>query len=78
MQITATELKNNLGKYLELAEKEDIQITKNGRSIVTMSSLNKERVKNMQSIFGAIKTDEPISLDALKYERITKELGYEV
>ena len=31
MTITATELKNNLGKYLILAATEDIFITKNGR-----------------------------------------------
>ena len=31
MSITATELKMNLSKYLMLAEKEDIYITRNGR-----------------------------------------------
>ena len=31
MSITATELKMNLGKYLQLAESEDIFITKNGK-----------------------------------------------
>lgn len=31
MSITATELKMNLGKYLLLAESEDIFITKNGK-----------------------------------------------
>ena len=39
MAITATELKNNLGKYLILAATEDIFITKNGYSdLVVMSS----------------------------------------
>ena len=33
MTITATELKNNLGKYLILAATEDIFITKNGKTI---------------------------------------------
>ena len=32
MSITATELKLNLSKYLLLAEKEDICITKNGQT----------------------------------------------
>lgn len=31
MSITATELKLNLGKYLKLAEHEDIYITRNGK-----------------------------------------------
>ena len=33
MTITATKLKNNLGKYLILAATEDIFITKNGKTI---------------------------------------------
>ena len=31
MQITATELKLNMGKYLSMAGKRDIFITKNGK-----------------------------------------------
>ena len=43
MTITATELKNNLGKYLILAATEDIFITKNGKTICqTHISLSKQ------------------------------------
>ena len=38
MFISATEFKNNLGKYLTLAAKEDIYITKNGKSIAKLTS----------------------------------------
>ena len=38
MEITATEFKKNLGKYLEMAEKEDILITKNGKAIAVLKS----------------------------------------
>lgn len=38
MYISATELKNNLGKYLDLASTEDIFITKNGKVISKLSS----------------------------------------
>ena len=34
--ITATELKNNLGKYLEIARSEDVAITKNGVCIAKL------------------------------------------
>lgn len=37
MKATATEVKNNLGKYLKIAEKEDIVITKNGKEIACLS-----------------------------------------
>lgn len=38
MYITATELKNNLGKYLTLVSSEDIYITKNGRVVSKLTS----------------------------------------
>ena len=38
MLITATEFKNNFGKYLLLAAKEDIFITKNGKTIAKLTS----------------------------------------
>ena len=38
MSITATELKNNLGKYLLLSAKEDIFITKNGKIVAKLTN----------------------------------------
>ena len=38
MSITATELKLNLGKYLLLAEKEDVFITKNGKVVAKLTN----------------------------------------
>ena len=38
MTITATEFKKNLGKYLELSEKEDVLITKNGKTIAVLKN----------------------------------------
>ena len=78
MQITATELKENLGRYLALAETEDIQITKNGRDTVTISNSHKDRVKAMQAIFNIAKTNNSISDDDLRYERLSKKLGYKI
>jgi len=40
MIINATELKNNLGKYLRAAEREDIIITSNGRKIARLSAFH--------------------------------------
>ena len=39
MSITATELKMNLGKYLMLAETEDVFITKNGKGDLAVMSM---------------------------------------
>ena len=38
MFVTATEFKTNLGKYLEMARKQDIFITKNGKNIARLTS----------------------------------------
>ena len=40
MSITATELKNNLGKYLLLSATEDIYITKNGKVVAIKAEDN--------------------------------------
>lgn len=45
MLITATELKNNLGKYLLLAATEDIFITRNGKVVAKLSNPNQDRVE---------------------------------
>ena len=36
MQVTATDFKTNFGKYLNLASKEEIRITKNGVDIALL------------------------------------------
>lgn len=57
MSITATELKNNLGKYLLLAAKEDIYITRNGKVIAKLTNPNQDRVDIAQSLFGVLPSD---------------------
>ncbi|HZX46372.1 MAG TPA: type II toxin-antitoxin system prevent-host-death family antitoxin, partial [Clostridia bacterium] len=40
MRVTTTDMQNAFGKYLSLAEKEDIIITKNGRSVAKLTHYN--------------------------------------
>ncbi len=40
MSITATELKQNLGKYLLLSASEDVYITKNGKVVAKLTKPN--------------------------------------
>ena len=67
MSITATELKMNLGKYLMLAETEDIYITKNGKVIAKLSNPNQDRVEIARSLFGVIPPD--VTLEEAQEER---------
>ena len=57
MSITATELKLNLGKYLMLAETEDIYITRNGKVVAKLSNPYQDRVDVAKSLFGVLSTD---------------------
>ena len=66
MTITASELKNNLEKYIELAETEDIYVTKNDQQRIKISS-TKQR---LLSFIGGISKDIDISNEEIKWERL--------
>lgn len=57
MSVTATELKNNLGKYLLLSATEDIYITKNGKIVAKLSNPHQDRVETAKSLFGILPED---------------------
>jgi antitoxin (DNA-binding transcriptional repressor) of toxin-antitoxin stability system len=60
MVITTTELRSHLGKYLQLASKEDIYITRNGMVVAKLSNPNQERVKIAESLFGILSADQTL------------------
>ncbi len=68
MSITATELKNNLGKYLILAETEDIYITRNGKVVAKLSNPYQDRVDVAKSLFGILPAD--MTLEESREERL--------
>ncbi|MCD7771502.1 MAG: type II toxin-antitoxin system prevent-host-death family antitoxin [Oscillospiraceae bacterium] len=68
MTVTATEFKMNLGKYLVLAETEDVFISKNGKVSVKLVNSNQDKVEAMQSLFGILPSD--VSLEESREERL--------
>lgn len=52
--ITSTELKNNYGKYIRLAETEPIEVTKRGVVIFTMVPKRYELAEKLKSFFGIL------------------------
>ena len=60
MSITATELKQNLSKYLLLAEQEDIYITRNGKVVAKLTNPFQDRVDLAKSLFGILPGDMTI------------------
>ena len=72
MVITATELKTNIGKYLSLAMTEDIVVTKNGKGIVKLSSIQQDKLAILDSLVGII-PDNGMTLDEAKAERLLRQ-----
>ena len=71
MQITATELKLNLGRYLDLVLTEDIWISRHGKTIAKLVNPN---VSSVDSISGILKGKAPADLDrhSMREERTVR------
>ncbi len=70
MNVSVTELENNLEFYLEKAQKEDIYITKNGKIISKLSNPYQTRIQSAQALFNTL--PDTISLVQAKNDRATK------
>ena len=56
MYVTATEFKTNMGKYFELAQRQDIRVTKRGKEIarVIAPEPKKTRAELVDALFGTL------------------------
>ena len=70
MSITASELKMNLGKYLQLSATEDIYITKNGKIIAKLSNPFQDRVDLVESLVGILPKD--VTQEEAREERLSR------
>ena len=79
MLVALSDLKINVGKYVDLADTEDIIITKYGRPAAKIIRYDKElwymkklpeKITSVDSLFGTIPND--IDLDDVRMERLTK------
>lgn len=68
VNVSVSQLKVNIGKYIDLAEKQDIFITKNGKQVAKIVSTKVNKVEAMKSIFGAIPSEA--DLKRSKAERL--------
>jgi prevent-host-death family protein len=79
MQIALSDLKVNVGKYVDLADAEDVIITKYGKPAAKIVRFDKEpwylkkvpeRVTSVEQLFGTLPSD--IDLEDVRTERLTK------
>ncbi len=71
MLVTATEFKNNIGKYLALVATEDILITKNGKTIARLSGAKPNKAEIVRSLVGIIPNDGT-TLEQAREERLAR------
>ena len=71
MLATATEFKENMGKYLALVDSEDIIITKNGKQIAKLTCLNNRDALLTDSLIGVI-PDPAVEPAKLREERLSR------
>ena len=57
MTITTTELKKNQGKYLSLASREDVVVTKYGRPIAKIVGVRSRAIESIETVFGVLPKD---------------------
>jgi len=74
MIINATEFKMRVGKYLKLAEKQEIVITKNGKEVAKLVPINKQGTPNADFLYGLMRNypNKDISPRQIREERIGK------
>ena len=72
MVITATEAKANFGKYIQLAAKEDIYITKIGYTVCRLTKPEVDVNKVLDEISGVLPVHD-VDEDALRTERLSRQ-----
>ena len=70
MIVTASKLKTNFGKYLDMLTKEDIFITRNGKTIAKVINSQVSAVDSLRGMLKNVPSD--IELDSLREERLSK------
>ena len=75
MVVTATDLKTNLGKYLDLLDTEDIIVTRNGRRVARLIRDEEDVLAEVQSLYGILAVSEDSGegeKNAVKEERVRR------
>jgi prevent-host-death family protein len=68
VQISVSELKANAGKYVKMAEKEDIYITKNGKRLAKLTGVKAKKKEAAMALVGSLPSD--VDFERLRLERI--------
>ena len=67
-QISVSELKTNAGKYVSMAQTQDIFITKNGKLIARLTTAKPDKVAAAKALFGILPSN--VNLDEAREDRL--------
>jgi prevent-host-death family protein len=72
MIITATEFKNRVGEYLEIAQREEVIISRNGKNIAKLVAIGEKEYPATKSLTGVFEKAASYDLEQAKAERLKK------
>ena len=72
MLISATELKANIGKYLDTASREDVFVSRKGKIVARISSPANDRFELLDSLVG-IASDSGLTPEKARMERLSRK-----
>ena len=76
-QVNITELRNNISHYVDLSEKEDVYITKNGVVVAILSNPKDKAFKTFMEMSGCLKNaDNGEPYEDMIGEEIMKKCGF--
>ena len=70
LEISVSELKANAGRYVRMAEQQEIYITKNGKLAARLTSAKPDKVLAAKSLFGIL--PEEADFDRTKMDRFNE------
>lgn len=75
MIVKATEFKTRAGKYLDIVEKEEIVITRNGKEVAKLIPIRKQGTPNADFLYGLLagSENEDITAVQIREERIREK-----
>lgn len=75
MIVNATEFKTRAGKYLDIVDKEDIIITRNGKEVARLVPVKKQGTPNADFLYGLLADSEnkDITVDQIRDKRIKEK-----
>ncbi|ADL69871.1 prevent-host-death family protein [Thermoanaerobacterium thermosaccharolyticum DSM 571] len=75
MIVNATEFKTRAGKYLDIVEKEEIIITRNGKEVAKLVPIRKEGTPNADFLYGLLSNFEnkDVTKEQIRDKRVNEK-----